>query len=437
MPLERYNKAPFPWYGGKSRAAPLVWQLLGDVPHYVEPFAGALGVLLERPHPCNRPYFSETINDLDGFVCNAWRAIQWSPEATADAASWPVCEADKSARQIACLKWRTDAMLEQLAGDATFHDPLIAGWWLYGVCCQIGAFSGDGAWTADPVTGRIVKQARGLREPGVARALPHIGDNGQGVNRPQLREPGVARDRPHIANNGQGVNHAGLREPGVARALPHIGDNGQGVNRPQLREPGVAEPPGNEFHPITMPELIRWFRWLSARLRHVRIVNGDWARVCTTGAAHTLPVRQGEGPVGIFVDPPYANAERAKGLYGHDCGNVAADVQAWALAAGDNPRTRIVLAGFDVEHTALEEHGWTVHEWYERGFLTGGMGEQAERDRLWASPHCLPIATAAQFDLFGSLRASHPDPGRHATLDGQVKPPGALRPQSPRPAVTA
>jgi len=89
MSLERYNKAPFPWYGGKSKAAPLVWQLLGDVPHYVEPFAGAIGVLLKRPHPCNRPYFSETINDLDGFVCNAWRAIQWSPEATAEAASWP------------------------------------------------------------------------------------------------------------------------------------------------------------------------------------------------------------------------------------------------------------------------------------------------------------------------------------------------------------
>src|SRR3972149_6688134 len=89
----RPNKAPFPWFGGKSKAAPLVWSLLGDVPHYVEPFAGALGVLLERPHPCNRAYYSETANDLDGFVCNAWRAIQLQPEATAAAASWPVCEA--------------------------------------------------------------------------------------------------------------------------------------------------------------------------------------------------------------------------------------------------------------------------------------------------------------------------------------------------------
>ena len=41
---KQMTKAPFPWFGGKSQAAPLVWSLLGDVDHYVEPFAGALGV---------------------------------------------------------------------------------------------------------------------------------------------------------------------------------------------------------------------------------------------------------------------------------------------------------------------------------------------------------------------------------------------------------
>jgi site-specific DNA-adenine methylase len=343
MTLTNLNKAPFPWFGGKRQAAPHVWNLLGDVPHYVEPFAGTMAVLLERPHPCNRPYYSETVNDADGFIVNAWRAIQWSPEETAEAASWPVSEADKQARQIACLQWRTDAMLDRLAGDATFHDPLVAGWWLYGVCCQIGAFAGDGPWHADPITGRITKQARAPREPG------------------------VSRDRPFLTANGQGVNHAGTREPGVEV--------------------------DNEFHPVTMPELVRWFRWLAARLRHVRIVNGDWTRVVTTGAAHTIPVRQGAGPAGIFLDPPYDSNERAGGLYaaGHDSGNVADDVRNWATAAGTNPRNRIVIAGYDTEHVELEDHGWTVHEWFTAGYLTGGMGNvgdghQQGRERLWASP---------------------------------------------------
>jgi len=43
-------RAPFPWFGGKSRCAGVVWSMLGDVPNYVEPFAGSLAVLLGRPH---------------------------------------------------------------------------------------------------------------------------------------------------------------------------------------------------------------------------------------------------------------------------------------------------------------------------------------------------------------------------------------------------
>jgi hypothetical protein len=44
-------RAPFPYFGGKSRAAHLVWAAFGDVPNYVEPFAGSLAVLLGRPTP--------------------------------------------------------------------------------------------------------------------------------------------------------------------------------------------------------------------------------------------------------------------------------------------------------------------------------------------------------------------------------------------------
>ncbi|NIP95991.1 MAG: hypothetical protein GWO24_22155, partial [Akkermansiaceae bacterium] len=317
-----------------------------------------MAVLLGRPHPANRAYYSETVNDLDGLVVNAWRAIQWFPEEVAHAASWPVSEADKQARQIAVLKWRDERVLDLLAGSAEWCDPVMAGWWLYGVACQIGAFAGRSAWTVDPVSGRIFKQPLGeTREPGVSRKLPHLSDDGQGTNHAGLREPGVFRDRPHLANNGQGTNHASLREPGVRRNRPHLSDNGQGTNRPNLREPGVTRldqlannpPPnwGTHYHDHTMPKLIEWMRHLSARLRHVRIVNGDWTRVVTSGAAWTLPVRQGKGPAGIFLDPPYDNNERSNGLYGHDDGTVAADCRHWALEHGDDPKWRIVLAGFD------------------------------------------------------------------------------------------
>jgi hypothetical protein len=366
------SKAPFPWFGGKSQAAPLVWSLLGDVDHFVEPFAGSLAVLLNRPHQCNRAYYSESCNDLDGFVCNAWRSLQFAPDATAAAASWPVVEADKSARQIALLRWRDAGALERLAGDAAWHDPVMAGWWLWAVAVQIGAFSGDGPWTADPATGRIVKQARET-----------------------TREPGVRRNRPHLSHNGRGVCNPTLREPGVSRDLPHLSGNGQGTAT--LREPGVGEEP--VYHPITMPRLRAWFGLLAARLRHVRVLNGDWSRLCTSGALKTLPVRQG-GKAGVFLDPPYLGEGRAMGLYAAENGAIAHAVRAWCIEHGSDPDLRIVLAGFAGEHDDLAQHGWRSHEWFADGWLTGGMGSQQHRERLWSSPHCLDPERIGALPLF-------------------------------------
>lgn len=89
-------KAPFPWFGGKRDAAALVWARFGDVPNYVEPFFGSGAVLLGRPTDAR----TETVNDLDGLLCNFWRAAAQAPEAVAAAADWPVSECDLSARHL-------------------------------------------------------------------------------------------------------------------------------------------------------------------------------------------------------------------------------------------------------------------------------------------------------------------------------------------------
>ena len=77
-------RAPFPWFGGKRRVAPEVWERFGDVPNYVEPFFGSGAVLLGRP--AKHAAKIETVNDLDGFVANFWRSVAHDPEATA---RWP------------------------------------------------------------------------------------------------------------------------------------------------------------------------------------------------------------------------------------------------------------------------------------------------------------------------------------------------------------
>ena len=348
--LTNLAKAPFPWFGGKSKAAPHVWAALGDPAHYVEPFAGSLATLLLRPHEANRAYYSETVNDLDGLLVNLWRSIQHSPDATAEAASWPVSEADLHARHLAILKWQRDRELEHLMGDPLFHDPLIAGWWVWGQSSWIGSgwCSGRGPWVVG-ADGRIEKRGRG--------------------------------------------------SDGVHRKRPHLSDNGQGVNTATAREPGVGEP---DFHPMTMPEIRRWFAFLSARLRHVRILNGSWERAVTSGVTLSLSVRQGRGPCGVFLDPPYADtAGRAEGLYAHDSLDLAHKVREWCLEHGADKRYHIVLAGFEGEHgTALVDAGWREIEWFAGGWMSGGMGNtrkadedeethQQKRERLWASPHCL------------------------------------------------
>ena len=396
-----YHKTPFPWFGGKSDAAPLVWRALGDVEHYVEPFAGSLAVLMRRPHVANRGNHSETVNDLDGLLVNAWRSIQWSPDATAEAASWPVTEADMHARHLALLKWRSERQLEHLMGDPRWHDPEMAGWWLWGQCAWIGSgwCSGQGPWVVG-ADGRI-EQRKGAA--GVNRKRPHLSDDGKGVNTAAVREEGVSWKRPHLSNDGRGVNTAAVREEGVRRQLPHLSDNGRGVNTAAVREEGVGD-----YHPMTMPELRRWFAFLSARLRHVRVLNGDWKRAVTGGAVRNLGVRGG-GFAGVFVDPPYSEEADRASLYTEESFTVARDVRAWAREMGAMPDVRIVLAGYDVEHRELLDLGWREVEWYRGGFLRGGMGNvggsgkhQQHRERLWLSPACLDVEERkGQASLFG------------------------------------
>jgi hypothetical protein len=213
-------QAPFPWFGGKSRATDLIWSRLGKVKNYVEPFFGSGAVLLGSPYIPG----VETVNDKDGYIANFWRAVKHDPEKMAHYAEWPVNENDLHARHIYLVNAKQDHV-PKLEGDPDYYDAKIAGWWVWGICCWIGSgfCSGNGPWQV--VDGKLV----------------HLGNKGRGVN----------RQRVHLGDKGRGVN----------RQRVHLGDKGQGVNR-QL---GVVE----------------WMQELSDRLRRVRVCCGDWTRVCT------------------------------------------------------------------------------------------------------------------------------------------------------------
>jgi DNA adenine methylase len=176
-------KAPFPWFGGKSRVAPLVWERFGNVPNYVEPFFGSGAVLLGRPHEPG----IETVNDKDCYVANFWRAITHDPESVAHYADWPVNEADLHARHLWLVK-QAD-FRERMMTDPDYYDSKIAGWWVWGISQWIG-----GGWCQ-------VRQGQHYSDDGVevSRRRPHISDSGMGVH----------RQRPHVGNSGMGVHHNG------------------------------------------------------------------------------------------------------------------------------------------------------------------------------------------------------------------------------------
>jgi 16S rRNA G966 N2-methylase RsmD len=93
----------------------------------------------------------------------------------------------------------------------------------------------------------------------------------------------------------------------------------------------------------------------------------------------------GDGARAVFLDPPYATSGD---LYAETTAGIGEQVRTWCETAPTD--LRIVLCGYDDEHDALIERGWTVVE----GKAGGGAGystrsDNGRRERLWLSPACL------------------------------------------------
>lgn len=127
-------KAPFPYFGGKSRIAPTIWKHLGDVNNYVEPFAGSIAVLLANP---NKPKI-ETVNDKDHFISNFWRAVSSDPEGVAKFADYPINQIDLHSRHKWLVSAATDEFKTKMLNDPFYYDLQIAGWWVWGIGASIG-----------------------------------------------------------------------------------------------------------------------------------------------------------------------------------------------------------------------------------------------------------------------------------------------------------
>lgn len=178
MPSKHTLKTPYPWFGGKKMVAETVWERFGDVANYVEPFFGGGAMLLNRPawHTGR----TETVNDINAWLTNFWRAVKADPDAVAYYASDPVNELDLHSRGD-WLFYRRDyvGFVEAMRSDPEYYDAKSAGWWVWGQCAWIGTGWGRMDDKKQPLVARQLPRLSGYT--GVNRQLPHTDNVGAGI----------------------------------------------------------------------------------------------------------------------------------------------------------------------------------------------------------------------------------------------------------------
>lgn len=406
-------KSPFPYFGGKSRIAPLVWERFGRVQNFVEPFFGSGAVLLGCPHLGH----TETVNDIDALLANFWRALQHDPAAVATAADWPVNEVDLHSRHRYLRDRR--GWVEELMTDPDAYDAKLAGWWVWG----ISQWMGSGWCPPDTRTYERHKDQRpdlggagsgADRGHGVHRASladetwqsrPFLSHKGQGGQRELPRKRPVVAGTGKRTHRGLGVHRASLHEAPAemrdlpSRQIPHLGGGGGGNGRgittdavttygqmPHLN--GDSGATGAGIHAsafdVKTGGLYAYFDALAARLRRVRVCCGDWRRVLGPSVTYR------HGLTAVFLDPPYDQSTRAD-VYAYEQ-RVFDDVRQWAIENGNNPLLRIALCGYDFDMPA----GWTLVPWKAHGGY-GSQGDgrgraNAHREIVAFSPACIDPA---------------------------------------------
>jgi len=317
---------PFPYFGGKRRAAPLVWDMLGDPAWYTEPFAGSAAVLLARPQFKGRRV--ETLNDADGWLVNAWRAIRDDPATVAHHAYGPLTEIDYHARRAWLHERTNDDLVAWLKGDPEHFDAKAAGWWVYVMAAGIGTQMGGGPWRV--ADGKLAPTAGSGR--GIECSIPAVGSPGRGVFR--------------AAPNGDRKAHIDAYLQSLSARLSDVqiicGD---------------------------------WARTVTPSVT---------GKTQTTSRAVFL-----DPPYNVKENGLRNDSDRLYGD-GRKFGDIAKQVRAWCItASADDPELKIVLCGYVGEHDDLLDHGWAVHQ--SRATTAGYTklgGEGMYRERLWASPSC-------------------------------------------------
>jgi hypothetical protein len=273
---------------------------------------------------------------------------------------------------------------ERMLTDPDYFDVKIAGWWVWGISMWIGS-----GWCSRPDRagrGNASRAGRGIQAnvevkrpmtykggAGVHRQLPDISGDGNASGRGIFSKTVGGGKRQQIKRGGNGVHQS------VQEVRPHLQRGGQGVTQEAIGP------------------LAAYFEALAARLRRVRVCCGEWDRIL--GPSPTTKI----GLTGVFLDPPYDMRivqDRAGSdgnaptdvLYNEHDNELSKKVVAWAIEHQNDPLLRIAVCGYEGEH--VFPSSWECVPWKANGGYGNQSGttkgkENAGRERIWFSPHCL------------------------------------------------
>ena len=132
-------KAPFPYFGGKSKVADLIWDSVGKCNVWFEPFCGSAAVTLAAPPGS---FHHAVVNDLDPLIANVWRALKYKPDEVAAAADMPMDHITTHSIRHALVGER-ERIVAKLLADPEWCDPVWAG----RVCYQLSTYIGSKGMT--------------------------------------------------------------------------------------------------------------------------------------------------------------------------------------------------------------------------------------------------------------------------------------------------
>lgn len=139
--------------------ADTIWRYLGDVQSYVEPFFGSGAVLAARPHRVDSAVHVELVNDLNGWLVNAWRSIQRDPTAVMRCLQG-LSYSEHDLRAAKRLVYSQD--LSERLEDLRWFDPEIGAYWLAIMCSFVGNGGGNNGREGSLETGT---RGRGVWRP--------------------------------------------------------------------------------------------------------------------------------------------------------------------------------------------------------------------------------------------------------------------------------